>query len=480
MGGPSLRRAVAVTAYAVASLAPTVSAADRALLFLVDTSGSLRADDLERAKALVREFLSHTGEDGVVGAMAFDDRPRVVAPLGAEPGVAENGLAGMQIGGSHTVLHDALWDAAKLLGESGAPRRGIVLLSDGRDENSALLFADAERAVVENRVMVFAIGVGRVDEQFMRRFVKLTNGVYFPVESLSDPATIRVDVEAALQSIAIAPATPAPTAAPVVPATASEVPSPTPPGPLPTPVATEASPRWPPWLPLVLGALVLAVAGVALARALRRPPARGRAERSAPPVPAQAPRTAAARATAVARPDTAERSPARPAGGPLAKTLEPLDPLAATVNLRASDVLAAVERAANDPDATLTLGTRGLDDSGGLAGEAMDRTFLLAEQALLVVKKGRNLGERYLLDLHGDTFIGRAKVNDIVLDDRSVSTRHLRLRSEGMVVTALDLGSTNGSFLNERRMTEEKQLQAGDVLRIGETDLEFRVEQRAG
>ncbi len=58
----------------------------------------------------------------------------------------------------------------------------------------------------------------------------------------------------------------------------------------------------------------------------------------------------------------------------------------------------------------------------------------------------------------------------VVLDDRDVSRRHARLEilEDHLVVT--DLGSTNGTFVNDERVTR-RVLAAGDRLRIGRFDL---------
>ena len=112
----------------------------------------------------------------------------------------------------------------------------------------------------------------------------------------------------------------------------------------------------------------------------------------------------------------------------------------------------------------------------GAVGEALDRTMFLGERQILVIRKGRNTGHSYMLAPDGDTFIGRAKINDIVLDDRAISTRHLQIRTEGRVCTVIDLDSTNGSFLNDERLDREAFLQPGDVLRVGETELVYKVE----
>ncbi|MGI8826863.1 MAG: FHA domain-containing protein [Chloroflexota bacterium] len=73
--------------------------------------------------------------------------------------------------------------------------------------------------------------------------------------------------------------------------------------------------------------------------------------------------------------------------------------------------------------------------------------------------------------------IGRLDTCDLPVDDKSVSREHARLSRlrDGYVVE--DLGSTNGTLVNGRRISEAVLLRAGDVLTIGSVD--FRFEQEA-
>ena len=71
-------------------------------------------------------------------------------------------------------------------------------------------------------------------------------------------------------------------------------------------------------------------------------------------------------------------------------------------------------------------------------------------------------------------YIGRGPTNDVPLEgDEYASARHARIeaRDDGTYVD--DVGSTNGTFVNGIRLTQERRLVPGDVIRIGETDLRF-------
>ncbi|MCW3844376.1 FHA domain-containing protein [Micromonospora yasonensis] len=69
--------------------------------------------------------------------------------------------------------------------------------------------------------------------------------------------------------------------------------------------------------------------------------------------------------------------------------------------------------------------------------------------------------------------IGRAPTVDIVLVDPHLSRRHatVRLTAEGVSLT--DLDSTNGTWLNDQRVSDSVRLADGDVVRVGRTELRF-------
>jgi DNA-binding response OmpR family regulator len=76
--------------------------------------------------------------------------------------------------------------------------------------------------------------------------------------------------------------------------------------------------------------------------------------------------------------------------------------------------------------------------------------------------------------LSGDSFIiGRAVESDIVITSRRVSREHARLRREGWRVILEDLGSTNGTFLNDERVLNPVELRDEDRIRIGDVTFVF-------
>jgi hypothetical protein len=80
------------------------------------------------------------------------------------------------------------------------------------------------------------------------------------------------------------------------------------------------------------------------------------------------------------------------------------------------------------------------------------------------------LGGAYDL-MHGAT-LGRGNV-EIHLEDPFASTEHARISREGQVFVIEDLGSTNGTYLNDHPLDGPQPLRDGDRIRIGDSEFSY-------
>jgi hypothetical protein len=85
--------------------------------------------------------------------------------------------------------------------------------------------------------------------------------------------------------------------------------------------------------------------------------------------------------------------------------------------------------------------------------------------ALEFIEPDARLGERVELPERLD--IGRGPTSGLVLDDSYVSGRHASVEydKEGLVLN--DLGSTNGTYVNEKMISTPTRLKRGDVVQVG-------------
>jgi hypothetical protein len=88
-------------------------------------------------------------------------------------------------------------------------------------------------------------------------------------------------------------------------------------------------------------------------------------------------------------------------------------------------------------------------------------------EARLVIRYGPFPSQEYLLPDHTVT-IGREPANDIALTDPEISRRHARIMYQAGRYVVEDLGSTNGTFVNGRRISEPVVLKPGDVVDFAE------------
>ena len=95
--------------------------------------------------------------------------------------------------------------------------------------------------------------------------------------------------------------------------------------------------------------------------------------------------------------------------------------------------------------------------------------------AALVVMRSPALEQGRRIDLDSAPItLGRGTPNDVELPgDEFASARHARVEPRRDGVWVEDIGSTNGTFVNGKRLERPRRLTPGDVLRVGETDLRF-------
>jgi hypothetical protein len=92
------------------------------------------------------------------------------------------------------------------------------------------------------------------------------------------------------------------------------------------------------------------------------------------------------------------------------------------------------------------------------------------ETALLIVD-----GKRMMVGPTGAT-IGRSRQCDVVVNDPNVSRQHAEIRPRGGSWVLTDLGSTNGSTLNGRRIEGSEVIKPGDEVEVGTSKIRFELE----
>jgi len=439
-----LATALIVSGLAGSLAAPLLADEPPVVVVALDTSKSIGKQGLERALELTLGILPELGAGTEAAVFTFDDQSRLLQARTSRPDDLRRALSGVAMSGRYTALYDALYDASRYLRDAPGARKAIVLVTDGRDENSSLKIEDGLKVAEESHIPVYAVGVGQVDERILRRIAKLTGGEYFPPGSGSAAVVAARIAAAPGASGAVVDRTadkpsgrvsaPPRDAAPRPAAPRAGLPA------AATPAAAGLRGIW-------IGVAVAVVALVALGWMTLGRRSRPRCATCRRPLPDRLSECAfCSREPATAPPAARTRAPAD--ARPMDRTI---------VADTAPTVVARV---------------------GPTTEEYLEKTIVLRERPVLNVTRGPGMGLVYEVKTSAPTSLGRAKVNDIVLnEDVAVSSEHCRIRPEDGKFVLHDLKSTNGTFVNDRRVTRQP-LTEGDTIQVGETYLQFRLEHR--
>lgn len=124
---------------------------------------------------------------------------------------------------------------------------------------------------------------------------------------------------------------------------------------------------------------------------------------------------------------------------------------------------------------TINLGLRSVDSEDALEQLTTEERNVISQlnpdAAMLIIHRGPNRGERFLLD-SPETSIGRSGDNDVLLDDVTVSRKHANIRRAGERFELIDLGSLNGTYVNNNSIARAT-LSSGDEVQFGKFHMLF-------
>jgi hypothetical protein len=116
------------------------------------------------------------------------------------------------------------------------------------------------------------------------------------------------------------------------------------------------------------------------------------------------------------------------------------------------------------------------DATGLYSASTLGRANLAQRAPRLVVERAPGHDAGMIYDLDGDLVLGRGDRAEIRLEDPFASSSHARVYEQGNIVVIEDLGSTNGTYLNEELLQTARPLHPGDRVRIGDSEFEFEVD----
>ncbi len=496
------------------------------IALVVDLSGSMQGKPLEEAQAASLNLLDALlDRDNDPDRVAFFGINRMVkpddlaldetveVPFGNDRNKVLNVVNFLEVAGNRpTPLYDALFRVVKLTAGQGG-RRGIIIITDGVDRVSQLAADDPITEANRNNIPVFPISLSTntVDRDFLRRLAVRTGGTYREApspEEFSDlfqqvldqlklqykleyrsrltedgqPHSLLVRVrsprvlgfdetkfllnKAPVATTASDIATLATKA--VEPAAAAPIPAATP---IPEDTGEEGMQGFIddvvdfvkdnplPAALIALAVLLLIILLVLLIVWLRR----RRAEQAAP-----AANYGASDEWQVSMPAAPAVSPGgfqtSPKGAALPTMLEGASPTAApTVGPGAAPPVAPPPFPAG-----MQGGARPMGPGPAEGTRIIER----APKHIALLINRKNPSQRY--DLLATTDIGRAQTNTVVLNDVTVSRQHARIRLEEDKFLLFDLGSANGTFVNDQPVEAPVALAENDAVRFGEVEFTFK------
>jgi len=128
-----------------------------------------------------------------------------------------------------------------------------------------------------------------------------------------------------------------------------------------------------------------------------------------------------------------------------------------------------------DNSGTVRLDTLEEDDESG--GTQRIEEIAHVDITMDEMRDGKSCDPRILsIDCDYEIVLGRSKTADVLIDDKTVSSKHMSITYDGLNVYIVDLGSTNGTKLNGSDVTPRQSIQinSGDSVLMGKTTLTFR------
>jgi VWFA-related protein len=167
------------------------SAQDNSVAFtavvVIDTSGSMAGEPLNRAKQAATEFVSNLASNESAAIIAFDGAVTPVVGITTDRDQLVEGIENLQAGGD-TALFEAVQTSSYIAGSAPTPRSAVILLSDGQNDApaSAATREGSLAAAQGSGAPVYTIGFGdEPDTAYLEELSAATQAVYSPATTVT-------------------------------------------------------------------------------------------------------------------------------------------------------------------------------------------------------------------------------------------------------------------------------------------------------
>jgi Ca-activated chloride channel family protein len=172
----------------IASFSDTDAPVSVGVIF--DVSGSMSGDKIKRARDALKKFIETSHDDDEYFLIGFNSRAQLLLDKTRDGDAVLNKLTFVQPK-STTALYDACYLGVEKVTRGTHPKRALLLISDGQDNNSRYTFKELTRLLKESDVTIYAIGIlgggdygsalGMQGQSFLDEMASITGGkTFFP------------------------------------------------------------------------------------------------------------------------------------------------------------------------------------------------------------------------------------------------------------------------------------------------------------
>lgn len=170
---------------------PATKEQTTAVLILADVSDPKRRNTVEvKYGRSIVEILRNLKPHQKIGLAEFDSEIRLIAPLGTDMDALQKASQSLKATGHATEFYKNIMAAIDLLKKSASERKGLVIMSDGKDEDRAYKFEDVIKLAKENNITILSLGYLEKQQdtpflQSLKRLAEETQGLYFDISDSS-------------------------------------------------------------------------------------------------------------------------------------------------------------------------------------------------------------------------------------------------------------------------------------------------------
>lgn len=170
-----------------------------------DVSGSMK-ERIKRSMEALKRFVETSHEDDDFFLLAFNDRANLVQDFTLSPDKVLSHLMFVQPKGS-TALYDAAYLSIEKIKQGHHPKKAILIISDGQDNNSRYTYEELRKRVKEADVQIYAIGItdpatdslAGFGRSVLEELARMTGGRAFFPNAYNEPELVEICTRIALE-----------------------------------------------------------------------------------------------------------------------------------------------------------------------------------------------------------------------------------------------------------------------------------------